>query len=183
MKFRKAVIAVVLLGMAASASAQDLAAAARKEKERRASLKGKPSVTVTNTDLTKATKKAAISETRTEDGEQTAAAEGAPAEPEMKPSAVAAEPSQALVVETAVDVEGLRADLQDKYDRAKERLEYVTLKMRALQQQFFSFNTMESKAKLQQDIAQTNLDIQAAAAEEARLKKELEDFDSKNPGK
>jgi len=96
---------------------------------------------------------------------------------------VAAEPSQALVVETAVDVEGLRADLQDKYDRAKERLEYVTLKMRALQQQFFSFNTMESKAKVQQDIAQTNLDIQAAAAEEARLKKELEDFDSKNPGK
>ena len=85
MKLRKAVIAAVLLGMAASASAQDLAAAARKEKERRASLKDKPSVTVTNTDLTKTTKKAAIRETQAEGGEETAVAEGAPAESEMKP--------------------------------------------------------------------------------------------------
>ncbi len=181
MRFGKIVAAVVLLAMAASASAQDLAAAARKEKERRAALKGKASVTVTNTDLAEMKKKAAFSEARNEGREQPAVAEGEPAERVNRPSAVPAEPSEALIVDTVADVENLRAELQDKYNRAKEHLDYVNLKMRALQQQFFSFNTMESKAKVQQDIAQTNMDIQTAVAEEARLKKELEDFASKNP--
>lgn len=179
MRFGNVIAAVVLLAMAASASAQDLAAAARKEKERRAALKGKASVTVTNTDLADMKKKAAFSEAQNEGREQPA--EGEPAERVNNPSAVSAEPSEALIVETAFDFENLRAELQDKYNRAKEHLDYVNLKMRALQQQFFSFNTMESKSKVQQDIAQTNMDIQAAAAEEARLKKELEDFASKNP--
>jgi len=183
MKFGKIVAAVVLLAIGASVSAQDLANAARKEKERRAALKDKSSVTVTNSDLAKTKKKAAISEAQNEGQEQPAVAEGEPSEPVNKPTAVPAEPSEAVVADAAFDVDSLRAELQDKYNRAKEHLDYLNLKMLALRQQFFSFNTMESKARVQQDIAQTNTDIQAAVAEEAGLKKELEDFASKNPVK
>lgn len=181
MKIGKIVAAVVLLTMGASLSAQDLASAARKEKERRANLKDKPAATVTNADLARTKKKAAITQAPGAEQAQPVAAEGVPAEPGNKPTAVAAESSEAVVAEEAVDIEALRAELQDKYNRAKERLDYLNLKMRALQQQFFSFNTMESKAKVQQDIVETNANLQAAVAEETSLKKELEDFASKNP--
>jgi len=181
MKIGKIIAAVVLLALGTSLSAQDLASAARKEKERRAGLKDKSSVTVTNIDLTKTKKKAAITEAQKENQEQPAAAEGEAAPPAKKPTAVPAEPDEAVVADAAVDVEANRAELQDKYNRAKEHMDYLTLKMRALQQQLYTFNTMESKAKVQQDIVETNTALQAAVADEAGLKKELEDFASKNP--
>ncbi|MCK7534200.1 MAG: hypothetical protein MZV63_25840 [Marinilabiliales bacterium] len=55
--------------------------------------------------------------------------------------------------------------------------------MRALQQQYFTFNTMQSKDQVQKDLAETNLKLQAATAEEAALKKEFDEFTAKHPVK
>lgn len=189
MKSGKVIALVLFLGMAVCASGQDLAGAAKKEKERRASLKNKPAVTVTNSDLAKVSKKASVelAQVQTE-GQDVPPPEGEgapPAAPANKPSAVEAAPgkSGARITEEEADAEVRRTELKDKYDRAKERLEFLTLKMRALQQQYFSFNTMQSKAQVQQELAETNLKLQAATAEEAKLKKEFDDFTAKYPVK
>lgn len=183
MNIRKIIVAVLLMSWGTALPAQDLAAAARKEKERRAALKNKPSVTVTNEDLQKSKKKAAITAVEAESGteEQAEGEPTPPAEPEQKPTAVAAGTEDAVNVDTGPDPALARAELQDKYDRAKEHLEYLDLKMRALMQQLYSFNTMESKEKVQRDIADTRVMLEAAKAEEARLKKEMEDFSPNNP--
>lgn len=188
MNFAKVIAGILLLGMAASASGQDLASAAKKEKERREALKSKTAAAVTNADLSKVKKKASVELAQTETpATPPAGQEGAPpaAEPASKPTAVPAEPGKGvrLNAEEGADTEVQRAQIQDKYDRAKERLEFLTLKMRALQQQYYSFNTMQSKTVVQKDIAETNLKLQAATAEEASLKKELDDFTAKHPVK
>ncbi|MHB8055171.1 MAG: hypothetical protein ACYDH3_07995 [Candidatus Aminicenantales bacterium] len=181
MNIGKIVAAVLLLAVGTSLSAQDLANAAKKEKERRAALKNKPSVTVTNDDLERSKKKAAFIRIENNTGEALAGEEAQPAEPEKKPTAVPAEPDEAVNVDSAPDPALARAELQDRYNRAKEHLDYLNLKMRALQQQLFSFNTMETKDKVQRDIAETRDMFQAAEADEAQLKKELDDFSSINP--
>jgi hypothetical protein len=181
MKIIKIVAVVLLLALGTSLPAQDLVNAAKKEKARRATLKNKHAVTVTNEDLGKSNKKAAFVGPENETGEAPAGEEGKPAEPEKKPTAVAAEPDEAVNVDNTPDSAVAQAELQDRYDRAKEHRDYLDLKMRALMQQLYSFNTMESKEKMQRDIADTRVMLQAAEADEARLRKELDDFSSTNP--
>ncbi|MBN1939347.1 MAG: hypothetical protein JW843_07165 [Candidatus Aminicenantes bacterium] len=189
MRLRRLVAAVLSLGLAVCLSGQDLAGAAKKEKERREKLKNKAATVVTNSDLAKIKKKAAVenaaqprTEMQTEGQAPPDGEEGSPPEPAKKPTAVGAEPGKGLrVAEAEADAEIRRAELQEKFDRAKERVEFLTLKMRALQQQFFSFNTMQSKEQVQKEIVETNLKLQAATAEEAALKKEFDEFSAKNP--
>jgi len=180
MNIGKIVAAVLLLAVGTSLSAQDLASAARKEKERRAALKNRPTITVTNADLENMKKKAAF--VGAENAEAVPVGEeGKPAQTEKKPTAVAAEPADAVNVDNVPDLAAARADLQAKYDRAKEHRDYLDLKMRALMQQLYSFNTMESKEKVQRDIADTRVMLQAAEADEAQLKKDLDDFSPTHP--
>jgi len=191
MDIRKILVAVLLLslGTALPVQGQDLAAAAKKEKERRAAMKNKPSIKVTNQDLENSKKKTAItdveSEAETGTGEKTAeeGQEAPPAEPPNKPTAVAAGEENAVNIDAAPDAAAVRADLQDRYNRAKEHMDYLDLKMRALMQQLYSFNTMESKEKVQREIADTRVMLEAAKTDEASLKKELEDFSQNNPVK
>jgi hypothetical protein len=185
MDIRKIIVAVLLLTLGTALPAQDLVAAAKKEKERRAALKSKPSIKVTNKDLEKSKKKAAISPTEAAAGseENPAGEEAPPAEPERKPTAVAAGAEETVNVDTGPDPVLARAELEERYNRAKEHLDYLDLKMRALMQQLYSFNSMESKEKVQRDIADTRVMFEAAKVDEAKLKKELEDFSPNNPVK
>jgi len=191
MDIRKILVAVLLLslGTALPVQGQDLAAAAKKEKERRAAMKNKPSTKVTNQDLEISKKKTAIAatEAQAEAGTgENAAGEGQeapPVEPPKKPMAVAAEPENAVNVDSVPDAAAVRADLQDRYNRAKEHMDYLDLKMRALMQQLYSFNTMESKEKVQREIADTRVMLEDAKQKESQLKKELEDFSQNNPVK
>ncbi len=184
MKLSKVVAAFLFLALSVSVSGQDLAGAAKKEKERREKLKAKTAAAVTNSDLAKVKKKASVEREDppvVEGQTPPPGEEGAP-QPASKPTAVPADPGKGVrVAEEEADAEIQRSTLQDKYDRAKERLEFLTLKMRALQQQFYSFNTMQSKAQVQQEIAETNLKHQAATTEEAALKKQLDEFTAKHP--
>ncbi len=187
MKLSKVVAAVLCLGLAVSVSGQDLAGAAKKEKARREKLKATAATTTTNSDLAKVKKKASVEQpapVQTEGQTPPPGEEGNPPDPASKPSAVPAETGKGVrVSEEEADAEVRRADLQDKYNRSKERLEFLTLKMRALQQQYYSFNTMQSKDQVQKDLAETNIKLQAVTAEEAALKKELDEFTAKYPVK
>ena len=163
--------AVLVLFLARLAPGQSLAEAAKKEKERRESLKGKAGVMVTNADLAGIKKKPAV-----------AANPQAPAETEKpaaapkpgEPSAGGAAPTPDPQIEARKIFDEKKSELEGRLGKAKELVELLNLKMRALQQQFYSFNSMTAKDQVQKQLGETQLRLQAAQAEEAKAKGELD---------
>ncbi len=170
--------AVLLLILSPLASAQSLIEAAKKEKERRESLKGKPSIVVTNADLAKTTRKPAVEpvvEAAPAEGEK-AAAPGAP------PAAQGTEKSfTELQAEALKKFAEKRAELEGRRNNARELVELLSLKMNALWQQFYSFNIMTPRDQIQKEISETFQRLQAAQAEEAKAKEELDKFLAQGP--
>jgi hypothetical protein len=162
---------VLTISLVQAASGQSLTEAAKKEKERRENLKGKAGVVVTNADLAGTKRKPAItSEAPAEGAKPAAAAAEKRAEAGRGETAPAADPQD----EARKKFDEKKSDLETRLDKARELVELLGLKMNALWQQFYSFNTMMSKAQVQQQISETHLRLQAAQAEEKKIKDELE---------
>jgi len=178
--FFLSLLAVTFLG------AQSLADLSKKEKERRAALKGKQTV-VTNKDLGKTKKKAAMTETVP--GEA-APVEGAPAG--TQPAEAGAEPGQPASADQAPPVpapetgrvpsaddqalERQKTALQEKWDKAQELVDLLTMKMNALWQQFYSMDDMTAKESVQLQIGQTYDRLLKAQEEEIAARDELAAF-------
>ncbi len=192
MTFKRIGIALFLpLFLATFLGAQSLAEMAKKEKERRAALKGKTTV-VTNKDLNSLTKKPAIETGRTETPavENTEEAEATENEeaPVTAPGirrAVPREPPPPVELKKKPEdrdslagrqYEQVQADLQAKWESAQERLDLLTLKMNALWQQFYSMDDMTTKDAIQIQISETYEKLLEAETEEAKAKETLESF-------
>lgn len=153
---------------------QTLAEIAQKERERRAALKGKRAAVITNADLAKLKKKPAL---------ETPLAPPAPVTeeivaPEAAPPA-AAEPQEQLAAALPAGADPVPLDLkvlQERWDKAKEYVELLTLKMGALWQQFYGLEDMTTKDAVQQSIAETYLKLQKVQEEETRARQDLEKF-------
>lgn len=153
---------------------QSLAEIAKRERERRAKLKGRTAVVVTNADLAKMKKKPAVE------------VAPVPSEPALE-STEEAEPSVPTAAETpeapttaAPSSEGgpppdIKA-LQDRWEKAKEYVELLTLKMTALWQQFYGLVDAGAKEAVQQAIGETFIKLQNAQEEETRVRLELENL-------
>jgi hypothetical protein len=152
------------------AAGQSLAEAAKKEKERRESLKGKEGVTVTNADLANTKKKPAVTvpPPTPAEGEKTAAAKPA------VPAAETAAPEPQAEVKKKNDEK--KAEIEARLNKAGEMVELLTLKMTALDQQFHSFNSMTPKDQIQKAMSETYLKLQAAQADVSKIKDELNKF-------
>jgi hypothetical protein len=153
---------------------QTLAEIAQKERERRAGLNGKRAAVITNADLAKLKKKAAL---------ETPPAPPAPVTeevvaPEAAPPAAAESQEQpaATLPAAANPVPPDLKALQERWDKAKEYVELLTLKMGALWQQFYGLEDMTTKDAVQQSIAETFLTLQNAQEEETRARQDLEKF-------
>ena len=157
---------ILVLTLIQLAPAQSLAEAAKKEKERRESLKGKSALIVTNADLRGTKKKPAIATPTPAESEN-------PAQP-ASAAAKAAEPAVDVQAEAKKKLDEKRTELEGRLAKSREMVELLTLKMNALQLQFFSFNSMESKEKVQRQISDTNLRLQAAADEVKKIQDELD---------
>jgi len=153
---------------------QTLAEIAAKEKERRASLKEKKARVVTNADLAKLKKKPAL---------EVPAAEEPPVKEEVITPPAPAPPAQGSQVEpvtgeAALD-ENSRAtlqELQEKWEKAKEYVELLTLKMGALWQQYNNLVPTSSKEAVQLAISETYLKLEYAQEEETKARQALEKF-------
>ena len=189
-----------LLGMS-FLSAQSLAEASKKEKERRAALKGKQTV-VTNADLGKTKKKAAMTESVPEmpaeelegaappDGEQAPAEDSAPGEPspgETPPAAVETPPEAAppaaqgappLSVE---EFSQRKTELEDTWNKAQEMVELLTMKMNGLWQEFYSLDDMTARDKIQQQISETYEKLLKVQQDETKAREELDTFIARTP--
>jgi len=173
--------AVLLLGLSHGLWGQSLVELARKEKERRESLKGQVGAVVTNEDLAKVTKTPAIEmtgvpaipETVREEG---AAAEGA-AEAQTSVRRIiprVAPPSPVITGEGASsDSASSSGDLKERLREAEEMVELLTLKMNALWQKFYNMDDMTTQDLVQQEIADTYEKLVKAQEDAGRLRDRL----------
>ena len=160
---------------------QTVVEAAKKEKERRESLKGTQGVVVTNADLARTKKKPAIIQpagTEVPPGENPAQFP-AVALPTPQPAAGLA--SQDIRAEQAKVFEQQKSDIEGRLKAAQEYISLLKLKMTALQQQFYNFSNTTSRDQIQKEISETYQKLQAASAEEARIKGDLDKHVSSGP--
>ncbi len=173
--------------LAACLFPQSVTEMAKKEKERREALKDKKSVVVTNADLAKVKKKAAYVAAGTE-GQAQGQDAGSPSSTAGPSNVSQAAPSQSLPVgvsdqqtrspQAAAQImnQQLRAQLEERYNKAKEYRELLELKMAALQQQFYSMSDTKSKDLVQKDISETYAKLLEAQEAENRAREDLEKF-------
>ncbi len=166
---------------------QSLTDVAKKEKERRESLKGNKAVAVSNADLAKMKKRpafiAAGPENQSPSGTAAVASSktGAPtgSETALSPALpVGLKDQLAESPQTASQRmnEQVKTDLREKYNKAKEYRELLELKMASLQQQFFNMADTKSKELIQKDISETYPKLLGAQEAENKAREDLERF-------
>ncbi|HMA54796.1 MAG TPA: hypothetical protein VKT17_10055 [Acidobacteriota bacterium] len=179
---------------------QSLADLAKKEKERRAALKGKPATVITTADLAKVKKRPAVESTGAEQtGEEAAAAAGAEGKDAVKPPVTtegteAAKPGGTVTVIpnpaaeaapgeagalTEKDFLAKQAELMKAVADKQDMVELLTLKLNALYQQFNNLDNMQSREFVQSQISQTYDKLIKAQTEANKAAKDLEDFTAK----
>jgi len=169
------------------AQEENLAELARKERERRESLKGKKVRVVTNKDLEKLTKAEAL--TLPPQSEEAALANReaqpltlAPEESQARPPATVhrvtvenppAQNSQGSAgnfPDTAKSRDAADVSLEEAWKKAQEYVELLTLKLNSLWAQFYGLSDMKSKDYIQMQISETYEKLTKAQEEEARLR-------------
>lgn len=175
--------------LASFLQSQSLAELAKKEKERRAAMKGKGTV-ITSADIAKVKKRPAVEavpDTVMTEGEAQAAEAAVGAPPEGTPPAgqqaaeAAAEepaptPEEDQAAQAAKDLEKKQAELADLAQQKAEMVELLTLKMNTLYQEFYGLENLKSRELLQVQISDTYDKLLKAETESAKAQKDLEDF-------
>jgi hypothetical protein len=165
--------ALMILVLGSFLFPQSLAEIAQKERERRAALKGKKAAVVTNATLAKLKKKPAL-ETPPAPPAPSVEETAPPAEAAPTPPANLQEQPPAALPPAAQPVPPDIKTLQERWEKAKEYVELLTLKMGALWQQFYGLEDMTAKNALQQAIAETFAKLQTAQEEETQARQALE---------
>jgi len=160
------------------AQEQSLVELAKKEKERRESLKGKQVRVVTNQDLENLTKTPALTLPPQESTSTGFVGELPSTSDRPVVHRVTVEPPRSQnLKETGTetysqDISG--STLEEAWKKAKEYVELLTLKMNALWAEFYGMQDMKSRDYLQQQISETYEKLLKAQEEEARLRMEYE---------
>ena len=184
MSKKKILVSFMLpLFLASFLQAQSLAELAKKEKERRAAMKGKGAPVATNADLNKVKKRAAV-ESRGQEltaEEEAAQAEVNAQQGEAPPDAAEETPAEEIRPgeEPPLSEQELQKKQTELADLAQQKIEMVdllSLKMNALYQEFYGLDNLKSREIIQVQISDTYDKLLKAEAESAKARKDLEDF-------
>jgi len=175
-----ALLPLFLVGMLYSQSVTDLA---KKEKERRANLKGRSTPVITNADLNKLKKRPAVEIAAAGKEAAETPAEGE-ASPPAAPVAAAqkaesANPAEQTPSLAAMSEKAYRAKLEELVKKAKdaqEMIDLLTLRMNSLWQDFYNLTDVKSREYIQFEISETYNKLNAAQADAVHAKKDLDDF-------
>jgi len=181
MKMRAWLSGMVLLSAtAATLFSQDLAEAAKKERERRAAYKNKP-VTLLTDDAMSATKKQpAVSVTQPPvpaEGEAAASpVEGGPVDEPVStvrnvPTVSVIQPPDRAAAGRAPSAPGQASESQSALEKAKEYADLLELKLNSLWLQFYSMDDGMPRELLQREIADVFEKYTKAREEEERLRR------------
>ena len=169
---------------------QSLADLAKKEKERRAALKGK-ATTITTADLAKVKKRPAVEPGSQEQAAEEGAAQAGQAEVKSgqegappvagEQAAQAAKPVEGTPpgdkpAPTAQDIQKKQNELAEIAQQKADMVDLLTTKMNALYQQFYGLDNLKSREMVQLQISDTYDKLLKAEADSAKAKKDLEDF-------
>jgi hypothetical protein len=181
---------------------QSLAELAKKEKERRAALKGKAATVITSADLANVKKRPAVESARQEQTAEEAAAQagqtdvkagqdvtppaaGQPAaagSEEAKATAAAAEkpPEETPPGETPAmsekEFQAKQAELVKAAKEKQEMIDLLTLKLNSLYQEFYGLDNIKSRELIQLQISDTYDKLLKAETDAKKATKDLEDF-------
>lgn len=161
---------------------QSLAELAKKEKERRAALKGKGAAVTTSADLAKVKRRPAVESTGQEQlAEETAAQAVAAAAGADEAKAAAEKPAEETPPgETPAmsekEFRAKQAELVEAFKQKQEMVDLLTLKMNSLYQEFYGLDNMKSREIIQIQISDTYDKLLKAEAEANKATKDLEDF-------
>jgi len=176
------VLASLPLILVSFLSAQSVTELAKKEKERRAAVKGKTGTVITNADLAKLKKKPAVEVAETEKPAEEAQAG---AEPAAKPGAEDKTADQKAAQQPAPadqnamaekDFKARLAELAQKAKDTQDMIDLLTLKMNSLWQDFYNLSDVKARDYTQFQISETYDKLTKAEAEADRAKKDLDDF-------
>jgi hypothetical protein len=169
-------VAVSFLLLSSFLLSQSLVEIAQKEKERRAALKGKKTVVVTNADLAKVRRKPAVESAASPPAE--APKESVPVAPPAPPAPAEPKPAEPPVSDGSppapVPLPAGVQELQERWNKAKEYVELLTLKMGALWQEFNGVRDPIAKEGVRQAITETYAKLQTAQEEETKARQEFE---------
>jgi hypothetical protein len=179
---------VLPLLLASFVQSQSLAELAKKEKERRAALKGKSVTVVTTADLAKVKRQPAVVVTGEEQASDETAAQAGQAEAKAKPGE--APPAAATGTDKAAEetrpgetppmsekeFQAKQAEYVDTIKQKQEMVDLLTLKMNALYQELYSLDNMKSREIIQLQISDTYDKVLKAETEVKKATKDLEDF-------
>jgi len=175
--------------LASFLQSQSLAELAKKEKERRAAMKGK-GTTITSADIAKVKKRPAVetvqetivAETEAQAGEAAAGAAELEAPPAAGEQAVKSAPPAEEpppddpAAQAAKDSQKKLAELTDLAQQKAEMVELLTLKMNALYQEFYGLENLKSRELVQIQISDTYDKLLKTEVESAKAQKDLEDL-------
>jgi len=145
-------------------SSQSLVDIAKKEKERRASLKHKSSKVVTNADLARQKRAPALTVVRAHIPQTKS-----PASPKVPA------PQRPRRVPQGIDRESRITpdDIEERQKKADVYVELLTLKINGLWQKFYSFRDWTLRDEIQREMAETFQKLQKAKKDAEKIKKEL----------
>jgi hypothetical protein len=167
---------------------QSLVEVAKKEKERRAKLKGKSGKVVTNEDLKSIKKQPNVVTNEDLKKSQREPSVSIPPPQESKEEtleksekpAIEPPPAESDIPEPSeeYDTEHLKS-LELKHEKAKAQEEMLMNKMNGLFMKYYSPDNTTPKQMIQSEISRTALQLQKARDDKEKAKKELEDYKSK----
>jgi hypothetical protein len=175
-EMKKTIPILLFLLMTSLVFSQSLVDLSKREKERRARLKGKTIIILKSgaparkgstlkTDPSGSADEEAILDDRSNQDREV------PSQKRMIPNTENPPPEIGVDQKNATDLQNLEVQL----DKAKEYVELLTLKMNALWQEFYSMDDMKSRDEIQRQISETYLNLQKAQANEQKLQKDVED--------
>ena len=176
MKLSKRFVFMMLpLVCAGFLQAQSLTELAKKEKERRAKLKGKKSVVITNEDLRKMDFKPGLTSRPLLQEERSAAGTPPSSQPVKSKTPSAAQADQRSDKRDRGDPTPppVVSELEEEWKRANDTVGFLNLKLGGLWQQYYS-GAAVSIDLLQAKIGMTYLELQEAQKNAEKLKRELE---------
>jgi len=182
-KTRWLTVFVLPLLLVSFLQSQSLAELAKKEKERRAALKGKPATVITTADLAKVKKRPAVENTTREQAAEEVAAEAGGAE--VKAEETAAPPAKPIETlpdlqnpapPDTKDIQARIAELTRAANEKQELVELLNLKMNSLYQEFYNMESVKTRETLQLQISDSYDKLLKAQLDATKAVKELDDF-------
>jgi hypothetical protein len=174
---------------------QSLADLAKREKARRAALKGRTATVITTADIAKVKKRPAVEvatqEQVVEEGAETALVEGQTLEGQVPPPATEQAEAAAAAVKpaetpkpptaepgalTEKDYKARQAELTKAAQDKQELVDLLTLKMNSLYQELYGMDNVKSREMLQAQISDTYDKLLKAEIDAKQAVKDLEDF-------